>query len=265
MSIDARIRIFAHKFRPVRVSFNYTLSYDVIVCNVVTGKRDFMVTIKGINDGLHIALDTEAEWNVVTAELASRIDQQLAFYAGAKVTLDVGTRPARKDELTSVKALFERRGLTLACVQSESATALDAAAALDLRTIATSIATGAPTSDGNLAFSSEEDGTPGVLVRRTLRSGRTVHSRGHVVIYGDVNAGAEVVAGGDVIVWGRLRGNVHAGADGDTEAIVCALDMTPTQLRIASLISTSPPDKRHKAKPEMALVRDGRIMVEGWE
>jgi septum site-determining protein MinC len=227
--------------------------------------RDQMVSIKGINDGLHIDLDPDQEWNVVTAELASRIDQQAAFYAGAKVTLDVGSRPVRRDELTSIKALLDRRGLTLACVQSESQTALDAAVALDLRIIALNAAVTPNNNDGVGAFSSEEDGTLGVLVRRTLRSGRTVHSRGHVVIYGDVNPGAEVVASGDVIVWGRLRGNVHAGADGDTNAIVCALDMTPTQLRIAHMISTSPPDKRHKAKPEVALVRDGRIIVETWQ
>jgi septum site-determining protein MinC len=225
-----------------------------------------MVTIKGINDGLHIALDDEQEWNHVTAELASRIDQQLAFYAGAKVTLDVGARPIGKDQLLSAKILLERRSLTLAVVQSDSATTLESATALDVRTLATTV-TAVPNGDGDSisSYSSEEDGTQGVMIRRTLRSGRTVHSKGHVVIYGDVNAGAEIVAGGDVIVWGRLRGNVHAGANGDLDAMVCALDMTPTQLRIASLISTSPPDKRHKPKPEVALVRDGRITVEAWE
>jgi septum site-determining protein MinC len=222
-----------------------------------------MVTIKGINDGLHITLDADQEWNVVTAELASRIDQQVAFYAGAKVTLDVGERPVPKDQLSGVKALLERRGLSLACVQSDSKTSLDAATTLDIRTIALT-AVAANDQDGSTPYSSEEDGTPGVMIRRTLRSGRTVHSRGHVVIYGDVNAGAEVVAGGDVIVWGRLRGNVHAGANGDIDAMICALDMMPTQIRIGNLISTSPPDKRHKPKPEVAFVRDGQIVVEAW-
>jgi septum site-determining protein MinC len=222
-----------------------------------------MVTIKGINDGLHIALDAEQEWNVVTAELASRIDQQVAFYAGARVTLDVGSRPVPKDQLAGVKALLERRGLSLACVQSDSRTSLDAATTLDIRTIALTAAA-ANEVDGMSPFSSEEDGTTGVMIRRTLRSGRTIHSMGHVIIYGDVNPGAEVVAGGDVIVWGRLRGNVHAGANGDNNALVCALDMMPTQLRIGRLISTSPPDKRHKPRPEVALVRDGQIVVEAW-
>jgi septum site-determining protein MinC len=222
-----------------------------------------MVTIKGINDGLHITLDAGQEWNVVTAELASRIDQQVGFYTGAKVTLDVGERPVPRDHMAGVKALLERRGLSLACVQSASKTSLDAATTLDIRTIALTTAS-ANTQDGIVPYSSEEDGTVGVMIRRTLRSGRTVHSQGHVVVYGDVNAGAEIVAGGDVIIWGRLRGKVYAGANGDNNAMVCALDMMPTQLRIAGLISTSPPDKRHKPKPEVALVRDGQIVVEAW-
>jgi septum site-determining protein MinC len=91
-----------------------------------------------------------------------------------------------------------------------------------------------------------------------------VHSTGHVVVIGDVNPGAEIVALGDVIVWGRLRGNVHAGADGDENAVVCALDMMPTQLRIASYIVTSPADKRRKPRPEVACVRNDQIIVEAW-
>jgi septum site-determining protein MinC len=103
------------------------------------------------------------------------------------------------------------------------------------------------------------------MIKHTLRSGRIVYSDGHVVVFGDVNPGAEIVAAGDVIVWGRLRGTVHAGSNGDEHAVVCALDMTPTQLRIAGHIVISPPDKRRKPKPEVALVRDSQIVVEAWQ
>jgi septum site-determining protein MinC len=103
------------------------------------------------------------------------------------------------------------------------------------------------------------------MIRKTLRGGRTVQSQGHVVVFGDVNPGAEIIAGGDIVVWGRIRGIVHAGANGDETAVVCALDMTPTQLRIAGYITVAPSDKRHKAKPEMALIRNRQIIVEAWK
>jgi septum site-determining protein MinC len=86
-----------------------------------------------------------------------------------------------------------------------------------------------------------------------------------VVVYGDVNPGAEIIAAGDIIVWGKLRGNVHAGADGDESAVVCALDMTPTQMRIAGYLTTSPADKRRKPRPEVASIRGDQIIVEAWQ
>ena len=76
---------------------------------------------------------------------------------------------------------------------------------------------------------------------------------------------AEVVAGGDIVVWGRVRGVVHAEALGDEGAIICALDLAPTQLRIASYIARSPDDKRRKPVPEVASVHDGHIVAESWK
>jgi septum site-determining protein MinC len=225
--------------------------------------QENLVAIKGIKDGLLVALHTGEEWQTITTELAGRIDQQSAFFAGARITVDVGSRPVPKHELSSLKALLERRGLTLWAVLSDSDTTIDAAQSLDLKTSTANPIPGRQSSEGS-EFKSEEDGTVGLMIRRTLRSGRVVHSAGHVVVYGDVNPGAEIVAAGDVIVWGKLRGNVHAGAEGDENAVVCALDMTPTQLRIAGYITTSPLDKRRKPKPEVASVRNQQIIVEAW-
>lgn len=102
-------------------------------------------------------------------------------------------------------------------------------------------------------------------MRGALRSGRVVEGAGHVVVIGDVNPGAEIIAGGDVVVWGKLRGLVHAGAFGDRQAVVCALEMIPTQLRIADLITVSPSDPRDMEPiPEMASIKNGRIVAESW-
>jgi len=75
-----------------------------------------------------------------------------------------------------------------------------------------------------------------------------------------------VIAGGDVIVWGHLRGIVHAGAMGDTARCVCALDLSPTQLRIGSHIARPPEDKRRRkvTRPERAFVNDDQIVAERW-
>ncbi len=228
--------------------------------------QEQVFAIKGVRDGLLISLDPTSEWGATIAELAAHIDERSKFFAGARIIVDVGERPVPKYELSSLKALLERRGLTLWAVLSASGTTQEAAEALDLHTSVAGISppAGSAEREDEISIDPEEIGTQGVMIRRTLRSGRTVHSEGHVVVFGDVNPGAEIIAVGDVIVWGSLRGNVHAGAEGDEDAVVCALDMTPTQLRIAGYIVTSPVEKRRNPRPEVARVRDNQIVVETW-
>jgi septum site-determining protein MinC len=98
----------------------------------------------------------------------------------------------------------------------------------------------------------------------TLRGGQALHQEGTIVVVGDVNPGAELVATGDIVVFGRLAGVAHAGAQGDAGARVYALDLAPTQLRIATFIAAEPQKvaRQHRsARAEAALVRDGRIAV----
>ena len=71
----------------------------------------------------------------------------------------------------------------------------------------------------------------------TLRGGQVLHHNGNIVVVGDVNPGAELIATGDIVVFGRLGGIAHAGAQGDESARVYALDLAPTQLRIATFIA----------------------------
>jgi len=63
---------------------------------------------------------------------------------------------------------------------------------------------------------------------------------------------------------------VHAGALGNSGAVVCALDLAPAQLRIGQLIAVSPDDRvgqeaDAQRSPEMAFVLDGQIIAEPWE
>lgn len=96
----------------------------------------------------------------------------------------------------------------------------------------------------------------------TLRGGQVLHHSGNIVIVGDVNPGAELVATGDILVFGRLGGIAHAGALGDESARIYALDLAPTQLRIATFIAADAESKRSRpAVAEAAIVRDGRITI----
>ena len=103
-----------------------------------------------------------------------------------------------------------------------------------------------------------------LFLERTLRSGTRIEFPGHVVVLGDVNPGAEIIAEGNVIIWGRLRGMVHAGAKGNKTAVICALDLSPTQLRIAEEVSASLKPQENP-RPEVARInKDGKLQAENW-
>lgn len=96
--------------------------------------------------------------------------------------------------------------------------------------------------------------------RGTLRGGQALHNLGNLVVVGDVNPGAELVASGDIVVFGALRGVAHAGAQGDRGARVIALELSPTQLRIATAIASGEASAKPRG-PEHASIVGDRIVV----
>jgi septum site-determining protein MinC len=100
----------------------------------------------------------------------------------------------------------------------------------------------------------------------TIRGGQSLQHAGNIVVVGDVNPGAELVATGDIVVFGSLRGVAHAGAGGDADARVFALDLSATQLRIATCIAADDSQTKQTASvPEAAVVRDGRIVIVAYD
>lgn len=96
----------------------------------------------------------------------------------------------------------------------------------------------------------------------TLRGGQSLHNVGNIVVVGDVNPGAELVATGDIVVFGSLRGVAHAGAQGDAQARVHALELAPTQLRIATFIAAEAGEpKPAPMQAETACIHNDRIVI----
>lgn len=85
-------------------------------------------------------------------------------------------------------------------------------------------------------FKTETDISETKFVQNSLRSGQKEEYPGSIVICGDVNPGAEIVAGGNIMVLGALRGVAHAGATGNTMALISANYIDVTQIRIANLV-----------------------------
>jgi len=217
------------------------------------------VQFKGIREGLLVTLSDGEEWPEVEQALMEQLSAQGDFLRGAKLILNVDNYVINAASMGRLRDTISDMGLTLWAVLTNSPTTEQNAQALGM---ATRIYQGpvdqpAPKPE---AFLDEDEA---IFIHRTLRSGNSIHFDGHVVVLGDVNPGAEVIAGGNVIVWGKLRGMVHAGAAGNDQAVVCALLLSPTQLRIGDKIAISPAEGR-KSQPEMARIRDGKVVAEPW-
>ncbi|MBD2775680.1 septum site-determining protein MinC [Iningainema tapete] len=100
-----------------------------------------------------------------------------------------------------------------------------------------------------------------LYLEMTVRSGVEIRHPGSVIILGDVNPGGIVVADGDILVWGRLRGIAHAGANGNGECMIMALQMEPTQLRIADAVARGPEKSPTQFFPEVAYITPQGIRI----
>ncbi|MGB3419774.1 septum site-determining protein MinC [Dolichospermum sp. FACHB-1091] len=100
-----------------------------------------------------------------------------------------------------------------------------------------------------------------LYLQMTVRSGVEIRHAGTVIILGDVNPSGIIIADGDILVWGRLRGVAHAGAGGNQESLIMALQMEPTQLRIADAVARAPEKSLTNFLPEVAHITDEGIRI----
>lgn len=242
------------------------------------------IIIKGSREGLLITLGPGA-WHNALGALEARLTATPEFFKGARVALLVGSRKLVEADMRAARDLLAHHDVILWGISGDDEETQHVAALLGLdaqlsprdqteprpRPTTTELPIEPPPpietagTGGPLESSAVDDHEAGLIARRTLRSGQQLRHPGSITVIGDVNPGAEIVAGGDIVVWGKLRGTVHAGAMGNETSVVCALDLAPMQLRIAQYIARSPEGRRRKSAPEVARVRDGKIVAESWE
>ncbi len=100
-----------------------------------------------------------------------------------------------------------------------------------------------------------------LYLQSTVRSGVEIRHPGTIVIFGDLNPGGKAIAAGDILVWGRLRGIAHAGAQGNHQCRITALQMEFTQLRIADAVARAPKLRPRCLSPELAFITTDGIRL----
>ena len=217
-----------------------------------------IVQIKGIRDGL-LATFSDAPWEDQRIALLTQIDEKLSFFQSARLAIDVGNQILKVNDLVELRDQLSERNVALWAVVSESPTTEQTSQLLGL---ATRISKPRPEEQRQFADTISDD--TALFISKTIRSGTRIEYPGNVVIVGDVNPGAEVIAEGNVVVWGRVRGVIHAGAKGNREAFICALDLSANQLRIADEVSAMLKPQKDP-RPEIASINnEGKLQAELW-
>ena len=158
-----------------------------------------------------------AELQEILEELQMKMPRLKEFYETSNIPIKITGRLFSPNEIQKVKMYIKDSGITVD-VKFDDVSDL-----LGLHAI-------------KRTFQADVDITETKIVQNSLRSGQKEEYAGSIVICGDVNAGAEIIAGGNIIVLGTLRGLAHAGAAGNTMALISANTVDVTQIRIANLV-----------------------------
>jgi septum site-determining protein MinC len=208
---------------------------------------DTSVIIKGNKYGIVVVLDAVMEFEELKEKIAEKFRDSAKFFDKAQMAISFEGRKLTNEE--------QREILNIIAAETE----LHVVCIIDNDPQKEEVFK--KTLDEKLM---ELNNATGQFYKGNLRSGQVLESETSIIIIGDVNPGARVVSKGNIIVLGSLKGTVFAGANGNGNSFVVALDMNPGQIRIADYIARSPdkPVKETIKEAKIAFLEEGNIYIE---
>jgi septum site-determining protein MinC len=218
----------------------YKLSYQEVFMNNP-------VIIKGNKYGIIVVLDSDMEYESLREKIAEKFRESAKFFDKAQMALSFEGRKLTNEQQRDVlNIIAEETMLHVVCVvEDDPGQEEKFKKALDEKLM-------------------ELSNASGQFYKGNLRSGQVLESETSIIVIGDINPGARIVSKGNIIVLGSLKGSVFAGASGNNNSFVVALDMNPVQIRIADTIARSPdkPEKTAAKETKIAFLEDGNIYIE---
>lgn len=207
------------------------------------------VVIKSNKYGITLFLDRNIPFRELLADIAERFKASSEFFRDARMALAFDGRwLSREEQLEVIRVIQENSSLEILCVLEQ-----DELKESYMKQVV----------EGRQG---DRDFNTGRFYKGTLRSGQVLESETSIIILGDVNPGATIVSKGNVVVLGSLKGTIHAGAVGNEDAFVAALNMFPVQIRIADVIARSDDGPIHMkgaaTGPMIAYAEEGNIYME---
>lgn len=208
------------------------------------------VILKSFSSGISVIMDESIPFDELLEDIAAKFKETDGFFKDASVAISLEGRVLNEQEERKVlDVITQNSRLNVLCLMGK-----DEEKNIKFLGI-----------QNNLTFQKDEN--CGQFYRGTLKDGQSIETEHSIVILGDVCEGCSVYSAKDIVVLGSLLGEAYAGAAGNNNHFVVALDMNPQKLRIGDLKykasqRTSKWALKPKAVPKIAYSYNGEVLVE---
>ncbi len=205
------------------------------------------VTIKASSNGITVLLDGSKTFEEINSAVAAKFKASASFLGDAKMAISFSGMDLSEDQKKELlKTIGDNCRLDVTAFYDNTEEMKKAE---------------------SVRFTKEimKDPYLARFYKGNLRSGQSLDTENSIIILGDINPGASVVSNGNIIVLGAIKGTAFAGAMGNKNAFIFALEMNPMQVRIADTIARAPdkPDKSQAAsQPRIAFLENDTIYIE---
>ena len=176
------------------------------------------VIIKSFQNGISVYLDSDIPFEALLQEVAMKFQESSKFFQNAKLAISFeGRYLTEVEEREILEVITENSKIEVVCVVGKDAQKNEHYLhALE-----------------ELIHLEEDD--YGRFYRGTLKNGQVLETESTIIMMGDVHPGSSIISTKNIIIIGGLYGEAYAGANGDSNHIIVALDMSPSRIKIGDL------------------------------
>ncbi len=208
--------------------------------------------LKSFPNGISVILDGTISFQELLADIGVKFREADGFFKDASVAISIeGRELTEEQEREILDAITQNSRLKILCLMGKDEEK-------NLKFLGV---------QSKLNFQNDENS--GQFYRGTLKDGASIETEHSIIILGDVCEGSCVYSNKDIVVLGTLTGDVYAGAGGNSNHFVVALNMLPGILQIGDYVYNSQPQKTMRwgfkkphTVPKIAYTRDGEVQIE---
>ena len=211
----------------------------------------------------------ESNMEIISAQLAKKVDQAPSFFRNAPIVLNLGHLPdPDRIDITKLLDLVRERGFIPVGITNCTEAQQKQAEAMELAVLTTrgsgrvqeEILPDENADKPELVMSTAPAAT---IITEPIRSGQRIFvEQGDLIVLTSVGSGAEVTAAGNIHVYGALRGRAFAGNTGDTQARIFCQQLEAELVAVAGiyLVNENFPDSL-RAQPVHIRLQTERIRI----